>query len=86
MHGWMGKILHVDLSDSKITESSTQPYAVKYLGGRGIASRLYWEAVAPEVKAFDPENRLIFMNGPLTATESARHLEHARGLPAAIAA
>ncbi len=68
MHGWMGKILHVDLSNSKISEIATQPYADKYLGGRGLASRLYWEKVTPEVKAFDPENRLIFMTGPLLAT------------------
>jgi aldehyde:ferredoxin oxidoreductase len=68
MHGWTGKILHVDLSNSRITRFSTQPYAEKYLGGRGIASRLYWEKVTPEVKAFDPENRLIFMTGPLVAT------------------
>jgi len=68
MHGWMGKILHVDLSDSKISEIETQPYAEKYLGGRGLASRLYREKVTPGVKAFDPENRLIFMTGPLLAT------------------
>jgi aldehyde:ferredoxin oxidoreductase len=68
MHGWMGKILHVDLTNSKINEAETWPYAEKYLGGRGLASRLYWEKVTPEVKAFDPENRLIFMTGPLLAT------------------
>jgi aldehyde:ferredoxin oxidoreductase len=68
MHGWMGKILHVDLSEGKISELPTQPYADKYLGGRGTASRLYWETVKPETRAFDPENRLIFMTGPLVAT------------------
>jgi aldehyde:ferredoxin oxidoreductase len=68
MYGWMGKILHVDLNDSRITESSTQPYAEKYLGGRGLASRIYWERVTPGIKAFDPENYLIFMTGPLVAT------------------
>ena len=68
MYGWMGKILKVDLNNSKITQFSTQPYAEQYVGGRGIASRIYWETVAPEVKAFDPENRLIFMTGPLVAT------------------
>ena len=68
MNGWMGKILHIDLTDSKISEIETQPYAEKYLGGRGLASRLYWEKVTPAVKAFDPENRLIFMTGPLLAT------------------
>jgi aldehyde:ferredoxin oxidoreductase len=64
----MGKILHVDLSNSKVSELPIQPYIEKYLGGRGIAARLYWETIAPETKAFDPENRLIFMTGPLVAT------------------
>ena len=68
MNGWMGKILHIDLSSSKISEIPTQPYAEKYLGGRGLASRLYWEKVTPDVKAFDPGNRLLFMTGPLLAT------------------
>ncbi|MCJ7605088.1 MAG: hypothetical protein MUO19_03530, partial [Dehalococcoidales bacterium] len=68
MNGWMGKILRVNLTDGALTEIPTMDYAGKYLGGRGVASRLYWEQVTPEVKAFDPENRLIFMTGPLLAT------------------
>ncbi len=68
MHGWMGKILQVNLNNAEIETISTQPYAEQYLGGRGIASRIYWETVAPETKAFDPENRLIFMTGPIVAT------------------
>jgi len=68
VHGWRGKILHIDLSGSHITEIPTQRYAKKYLGGRGLASRLYWEQVTPAVKAFDAENRLIFMTGPMLAT------------------
>jgi aldehyde:ferredoxin oxidoreductase len=68
MYGWMGKILHVNLSDAKITRFSTQPYAGPYLGGRGIGARIYREMVKPEVGAFDPENRLTFMTGPLVGT------------------
>ncbi|MFC1946221.1 aldehyde ferredoxin oxidoreductase N-terminal domain-containing protein [Chloroflexota bacterium] len=68
MNGWMGKILQVDLTAGKITEISTQPYIKDYLGGRGIASRLYREKVTPETDAFDHDNRLIFMTGPLVAT------------------
>ena len=68
MYGWMGKILQVNLSNSEVKTISTQPYAEQYLGGRGIASRIYWETVAPETEAFDPENRLIFMTGPIVAT------------------
>jgi aldehyde:ferredoxin oxidoreductase len=68
MHGWMGRILQVDLSGPRTGVIETQPYAEKYLGGRGIASRLYWEKVTPAVRAFDPGNRLTFMTGPLQAT------------------
>ncbi len=66
--GWCGKILKIDLSNSKITELNTMDYATLFLGGRGIATRIYWDEVGPDVGAFDPENYLIFMTGPLTAT------------------
>ena len=70
MYGWMGKILQVNLTDSEIKTIPTRPYAEKYLGGRGIGARIYWETVKPETKAFDPENRLIFMTGPLVASSA----------------
>ncbi len=68
MYGMTGKMLRVNLSDSRISTFSTESYTRHYLGGRGIASRLYWEEVPPEVKPFDPENKLIFVNGPLVGT------------------
>ncbi|MFH2219168.1 MAG: aldehyde ferredoxin oxidoreductase N-terminal domain-containing protein [Pseudomonadota bacterium] len=68
IYGWCGKILYVDLSNSQTTERDTMDYADRFLGGRGIATRIYWETVKPDVKAFDPENRLILMTGPLGAT------------------
>jgi len=66
--GWCGKILNIDLSNLRITERHTMKYADRFLGGRGIATRIYWEEVRSDVSAFDPENRLIFMSGPLGAT------------------
>ena len=68
IYGWCGKILNVDLSNSRVTERDTMDYADRYLGGRGIATRIYWEEVGPDVGAFDPENRLILMSGPLGGT------------------
>jgi aldehyde:ferredoxin oxidoreductase len=67
-YGWCGKILKIDLSTNNISEMETRPYADRFLGGRGIATRLYWEHVPAHATAFDPENHLIFMTGPLTAT------------------
>ena len=68
VYGWCGKILKVDLSLGKIMELDTMAYADRFLGGRGVATRIYWDEVGPDVGAFDPENRLILMTGPLAAT------------------
>ncbi len=68
MNGWTGKIIKVDLSTGKITNIPTQYYSDKFLGGRGVASRIYWETVTPETGAFAADNLLIFMTGLLVAT------------------
>lgn len=64
-YGYAGKILKVDLSSGKVSHVPTSNYSDLFLGGRGIAARIYWEEVPPNAKAVDPENRLIFMTGPL---------------------
>jgi len=63
--GYAGKILSVDLSSRTIAELPTSDYAGSYLGGRGIAGRLYWEEASPQANALDPENALILATGPL---------------------
>jgi aldehyde:ferredoxin oxidoreductase len=68
IYGWCGKILKIDLSQWRITELNTMDYADRFLGGRGVATRIYWEEVGPDVGALDPENCLILMTGPLGAT------------------
>lgn len=66
--GWSGKILCVDLSGSTTAQLNTMDYADRFLGGRGVATRIYWEQVPSDAAAFDPANSLILMNGPFTAT------------------
>jgi len=68
LYAWVGKILRVDLTEGKITTVPTENYVPKFIGGRGVGAKIYWDEVPPEVGAFDPENRLIFMTGPLTGT------------------
>jgi len=63
--GYAGNILRVNLSTGEISKVPTEIYADKFLGGRGIASRIYWEEVPHEIDAFDPDNRLIFVTGPV---------------------
>jgi aldehyde:ferredoxin oxidoreductase len=68
--GWIGRILKADLSTGELSDLHTMEYADRFLGGREIATRLYWELIGPEVKAFDPENALVLMSGPLGATSA----------------
>lgn len=68
MYGWAGKILRIDLTNGKIRVTPSSDYVPTYLGGRGLGARIYWEEVPSDVKAFDPENRLIFVTGPLQGT------------------
>ncbi len=68
MNGWMGQILVVDLGAAEIKQVPTEPYVGDYVGGRGIAARIYWELSDPALTAFDPGNPLIFMTGPLVGT------------------
>ena len=63
--GYAGKILKVDLSSPRISSVATSDYAARFIGGRGIAAKIYWDEVSPDTKALDPENRLILMTGPM---------------------
>ncbi len=67
-YGWTGKILRVDLSAGESTTIDTMRYVPQFIGGLGIAARIAWEELPPGVGAFDPENMLFIMVGPLTGT------------------
>ena len=51
-----GTILKVDLTDGKVEKKPTAPYVKDWIGGVGIATRIMWEEVPPETRAFSPEN------------------------------
>jgi len=63
--GYAGEILKVDLSGGGITRLPTAPYAERFLGGRGIAARLYWDMAPPSARAYDPDNCLVYITGPV---------------------
>jgi aldehyde:ferredoxin oxidoreductase len=68
--GYVGKLLRVDLSKEKITEEPLPDEKIlrKFIGGTGLGARLLYEEVNKKTKPLDPDNRLIFMTGPLTGT------------------
>ena len=68
---YMGKMLRVNLSDKSIKkEEFPKELAKKYLGGRGLASKILFDEVDPKVEPLAPENKLIFATGPLTLTNA----------------
>jgi len=71
-NGFMGKILRVNLTDRTISEEETrEAWAEKFVGGVGLATRYLYDEVPRNIDPLGPENKLIFMTGPLTGTASA---------------
>jgi aldehyde:ferredoxin oxidoreductase len=72
MNGYVGKLLHVDLSAGKLEdEPLNEDYARAFLGGSGLAARYVYDIVATQHSDIDPlgpDNPLIFMTGPLVGT------------------
>ena len=69
--GSVGKILNIDLSARKIHEVSLDAETVRlYLGGVGLAIKLFYDRIGPEVDAFSPENIVIIATGVLSGTSA----------------
>ena len=64
-YGYAGNILKVDLSRGSLITLPTVEIADKFIGGRGFAAKIYWDGASSEAGTYDPQNRLIFVNGPL---------------------
>ena len=69
MNAWIEKILRVDLATGKISkEPLNMKDARDYIGARGLGTKYYSDEVDPKIDPLSPENKLIFMTGPLTGT------------------
>ena len=67
-----GYTLEVDLSRGNIERVETDPKLVElYLGGQGIAAKILWDRVPPDVEPFSPENLLIFSTCLLYTSDAA---------------
>jgi len=69
LHGYAGRILHVDLTTGKThVEPLNEEYAKKYIGGIGLGMRLWLDHSKPGVEPLSPENPLILATGPISGT------------------
>lgn len=65
---YAGTILIIDLTTRKIEREATSSYVKKFIGGAGVAAKLFTDHVSAETRAFDENNLLIFSTGPLTGS------------------
>jgi len=69
MHGWIGKVLRVDLTSGNISTEPVNPdLARDYIGARGLGTKYMYDEVDPKVDPLSPDNKLIFASGPMTGT------------------
>ncbi|MGE5676949.1 MAG: aldehyde ferredoxin oxidoreductase family protein, partial [Pseudomonadota bacterium] len=62
-------LLRIDLNEKTVkAEVLDYDKGIKFLGGRGLGTKILMEEVDPKVDALSPENKLIFITGPLTGT------------------
>jgi len=69
MHGYVGKVLRINLKNKSVNvEALDFEKAKKFIGGRGLGTKLFMEEVDPKVDALSTENKLMIVTGPLTGT------------------
>ena len=71
-YAFIGKLLRVNLTEGTTTEEPLRmEWAELFIGGAGLATRYLYDEVPGGTDPMGPENKLIFMTGPLTGTTSA---------------
>lgn len=65
------KVLRVDLTTRTLetSEISKADY-IGYIGGRGFGAKLAYDEIESGTEPFEPENKLIFVTGPLAGTSA----------------
>lgn len=61
------KLLRINLTDGTIkTEQLPLEKEIKYVGGRGLGTKLLYDEGVAKVDPLSPDNKLAYMTGPLT--------------------
>ena len=70
IHGYNGRIAEVDLATGEVSDYYPDEETLrKYVGGRGLATRILWDRLGSrwaEVDPLSPENIMTVLTGPLT--------------------
>ncbi len=65
--GYLGKLLRIHLTTKRVSvEDVSEKDRKMLLGGRGLAAAYYYREIGMNTQPLSPENKLIFMTGPIT--------------------
>ncbi|RJX29905.1 MAG: aldehyde ferredoxin oxidoreductase [Desulfarculus sp.] len=75
--GYKGQLLHIDLG-TESSQAIALPEEVlhKYIGGRALGAKLYWDLIPPEAHPLGPDNVFMVLTGPLTGTMAPCGCKH----------
>ncbi len=67
--GYIGQLLRVNLTAKRISkEPLKEDWARDFVGGAGLSARILYEELPPKIDPLGPQNKLVFMTGPLNGT------------------
>lgn len=66
---YQNRVLRINLKTKEVKHEIYDPKITRqFIGGNGTGLKMLYDEVGPEVKPFDPENKLIFTAGPFNGT------------------
>lgn len=69
LKGYMGKILHADLTSGKIFTENLDPKTARlFLGGSGLGTKILFRKTDKDTDPLGPENVIVFAVGPVTGS------------------
>lgn len=70
-NGYNGKIARINLTTGEIrSEELDLELAKKFIGGRGLGTKILYDEGVATAEPLSPENKLIYITGPMTGTKS----------------
>ena len=71
MHGYQGKVLEINLTEGSCQSRPLSSSNIQnYVGGRGLATRLFVDEVDPQCDPLGPQNVLVIATSPLLGTKA----------------
>ncbi len=70
-YGYHGKILEIDLTEGRVQVTPLESATIEgYLGGRGLATRIFMDEIDPRCDPLGADNMLVIATSPLIGTRA----------------